>query len=104
MSIIIGNTLVILSTAIALAFMITYHFKAYWWRSSDGRHVFAFMGVITAVLLLSSGRIVLGNPSWYVWLRVAVFAGIPIVLAWHLVILLGAQSRRKIRTKGGDHQ
>jgi hypothetical protein len=59
--------------------------------------VFAFMAVIAAVLTSASLRIVFGDPEWYTWVRVIVFAGVPVVLIWRLAILLSAQTRRRIR-------
>lgn len=97
MSHLIGNALVVLSALISVVFMTVYHLRAYWWRTGDGRHVFAFMGVIAAVLTTAAVRILLGDPEWYTWLRVVVFAGVPVVLLWRLGILLSAQTRRRIR-------
>lgn len=98
MSDLIGSTLVVLSATIALTFMVVYHLKAHWWRTNDGRHVFTFMGVITTVLLLTTAQILVGDAAWFEWLRVAAFAGVPVVLTWRLGILIQAQSRRTIRT------
>lgn len=94
----IGNALVISSAIVSLVFIFAYHQRAYWWRTGDGRHVFTFMAVIAAVLTSASLRIIFGDPEWYTWVRVIVFAGVPVVLVWRLSILLSAQSRRRIRS------
>jgi hypothetical protein len=97
MSHLVGNALVVVSALISLTFIIVYHLRAYWWRTSDGRHVFTFMAVIAAVLTSAAMRVLLGDPEWYTWLRVVVFSGVPVVLAWRLAILLSTQTRRRIR-------
>lgn len=93
----ITEFLVGLSAAIGCVFMITYQIKARWWRSHDGIHVFSFMGVITAVLVLATLRRCLDEPAWYGVASMIAFAGVPVVLLWRLHILLKAQSKRKMR-------
>lgn len=94
-----AEILVALSAAIGCIFMVTYQVKARWWRSHDGIHVFSFMGVMTAVLVLATLRRCLDEPAWYPVVSLIAFAGVPVVLLWRLRILLKAQSTRKIRPK-----
>lgn len=70
------------------------------WRSStEGRHLMSFMLVIAAVTGLAVVRAVavdaLGasDPAWFRGLRVAVFAGVPLVLGWRRRLLTTAQRR-----------
>lgn len=94
-----GNALLHLTTAEAWLFIVLYHLSAPWWRTEAGRHVMAFMGALAAVLTLSSLRLLTGPPAqpaavtWFTWLRIIVFATIPVVVGWRLWMLWRAQYR-----------
>lgn len=93
---VIGNTLVVLTTALAWLFVVLYHLAAPWWRSEAGRNLMSMMGVIAAVLSLSTVRIVAGagiDAPWFIWLRTAVFAATPVVIAWRTWMLWRVQYR-----------
>jgi hypothetical protein len=92
----IGNALIVLSAIEALAFVAMYSVVARWWRSEVGRNIMALMGVIAAVLVLSTIRIIFGDNSWFAWLRLGVFAGVPVVLARRLWLLWRVQVRDRL--------
>lgn len=98
-ALVIGNGLLHLSTVEAWLFIGMYHLSSPWWKSEAGRHVMTFMGVIAAVLTLSSVRVATGAPpsaepvTWVTWVRVLVFAGVPAVIGWRIAILWRAQFR-----------
>lgn len=91
-----GNAMVVLTALLAWAFCVIYHVKAPWWRSEIGRHVMTYSAVVAAVLTLSVVRM-LGGASletpWFQLVRLFVFAGVPVAIAWRIAILLRLQRR-----------
>lgn len=103
----VGNALVVVTAMLAWTFVVTYHVRARWWETETGRNVMAFMAVVAAVCTLAAIRIVAGaglDTPWYAWLRVAVFAPVPVVIAWRILLLVRAQAevRRRATTPTGD--
>jgi hypothetical protein len=94
--VLIGNALILVTTVLAWVFCILYHFLAPWWRSEMGRNVMVYGLVVAAVLSLSVVRFasdaVVETP-WFAVLRLAVFAGVPVVIAWRIAILIRVQLR-----------
>lgn len=91
----VGNGLVVVSAVLAALIIVVYHVTARWWESEAGRHIMAFTAAVAAVLGLASVRIVAGaglDTAWFVVLRVAVFASVPVVLAWRFGIVLRDQA------------
>jgi hypothetical protein len=77
---------------------VVYQITARWWEREDGRHVMSFMFVIAAVLVLSVIRVYVPGSAdllWFNVLRLVVFAFVPVVLGWRLVMLLRAQVFRR---------
>lgn len=99
-----SNTLIIVSAVEAAVFVVLYHWSARWWESDAGRHVMAFMAVIAGVLGLSVLRIFLGDSTPFRIVRLAVFAGVPVVLGQRLWLLRRAQrpARRGGRRRHDD--
>jgi len=96
---VVADFLVMLAAIEALTFTALYHLSTggAWARDSMGRHVMAFVAVDGAVLTLTVVRIVGGvsvETPWFNWLRLFVFAGVPWVLGWRLVILIKIWRRR----------
>jgi hypothetical protein len=88
----VGSVLIILAAAIGTASVVV-HARVPWWRSQMGRHLMAYMLVIALVLDLSVVRLIVGDSWWFALLRLLVFTGIPLVLAWRLWLQIKAQRR-----------
>lgn len=86
----VGDALVIISAAIATTSVVVHAtVKPRWWTSPVARHLMAYMAVVAAVLDLSAIRVIAGaglDTEWFVITRIAVFAGVPFVLAWRLTL------------------
>lgn len=82
----VGTVLVWLAAVPATASVVKHAFTP--WRDTPaGRHLMAYMGVIALVLILYAARTVVPeDTAWFAWLRLAVFAAVPVVLAWRLVL------------------
>ncbi|GIH91926.1 hypothetical protein Psi01_25560 [Planobispora siamensis] len=102
--VLIGNVLIYLSLAPALAFVAIYFLRVDWRRSEMSRHVMAFMAVITALLMVAAFRQVAGEATWFKVLRLVVFSALPYVLIQRLWLLIKAQgeARRERQREGGD--
>ncbi|WP_141703737.1 putative phage holin [Planobispora rosea] len=96
---VIGNALIFLSLAPALAFVVLYHLRVDWRATEMSRHVMAFMVVITSLLLVAVFRQLGGEETWFKVLRLVVFAGLPYVLFQRLRLLLKAQAERRQERK-----
>lgn len=91
--VLVTNTMVILTTALAVGCIAFYLFSAHgmWWRTEMGRHLAAWMTSFALVLLVSSVRIVAGaslDTPWFGALRIIAFATTPIVFGWRLNIMI----------------
>jgi len=87
-----GNVLIILSAVITSA-SVAMHTRVPWWRSEMGRHLMAYMAVMAAVLDLSTIKILFGDTAGFALLRLIVFIGVPLVMAWRLWLQIKAQRR-----------
>jgi hypothetical protein len=64
----------------------------------------SFMAAIASVLSLAGARLLAvdvfhtPDPPWFFWARVVVFATVPAVLAWRLVMILLAWREKRRRT------
>lgn len=92
-----GNTLVVLSAALCWVFVVAYHrlTGGAWRRSEAGRHLMATKAVLGVVLTLAVVRLFGVEAAWFDVLRTVVFAGVPVVFAWRIAILVRAQFREK---------
>jgi hypothetical protein len=100
----VGNVLLLLSALLATGFVVLYLFVARWWASEAGRHLMAFNTVIAAVLWLSVIRVFVPGSAelaWFAWLRVGVFAFVPVVLGWRLWMLVRVQILDRRRERRG---
>jgi len=109
----IGNVELVATFVLALAFVVTYAITVRWWVGRAGRNVMALMAVIVAVVGLSIVRIFWTNsasctctsaPAWFIWLRVSVFALVPIVIGWRLYLLVHVQFIEPRRTRVADDE
>lgn len=96
-----GSILAIVTVLMSLEWVIAYHrqTKGHWWGDPMGRYLMVFMAALTSVFALAATRFiavdVLGHkdPTWFQWLRLAVFTSIPVAIGWLRVLLARAQGR-----------
>lgn len=89
----VGNVLLYTSTVIAAVSVIVYHGLSggRWAHSQEGRHVMAYMASIALILTTWMIGVVFEVPHWFDTVRLCVFATLPIVLTWRLVLIVRAQ-------------
>ncbi len=87
---VIGNVLLTVAAIVATASVVV-HARVPWRDSQMGRHLMAYMGVIALVLDLGVVRLIIGDYPAFSVIRLVVFVGVPIVMAWRLVLQLQAQ-------------
>lgn len=90
----ISDVLLISSALLANLFVVLYHLLTPWWRTDVGRNLQVFMIITAALLDLSAIRLA-GDASldtgWFVWIRLGVFACLPVVIGWRIWILIRLQ-------------
>lgn len=91
----LGTVLILSSALLATACVVAQGLLARWWRTSAGRHTFAFMGVFALCLDLWALRIVVPDGSWFLAARLAAFTFVPVVLAWRLDIIIRTWQRER---------
>jgi hypothetical protein len=101
----IGTVLVWVSTVEAVGFVVLYHMVAPWWRTSVGRSVMGLLSVIAVILLLSGIRMALGGDTLvFAWIRLVVFAGLPVVIAQRTLLLIRLQLHtRRAEQEDNEH-
>ena len=87
-----GNGLIMLAAVIGTVSVIL-HLRVPWWRSEMGVHLLCYMAVMAAVLDLSTIKILFGDTAGFALLRLIVFIGVPLVMAWRLWLQIKAQRR-----------
>lgn len=96
----LANTLIYVTAAVVLLFVLGYGLFAPWWRSPMGRNVMAMS--ITHLMIFS---LITANMIWGVsWVgrplvRVVIYGSICSVFAWRGVILLKEQIFARARAK-----
>ncbi len=98
-----GTVLILASAALATACVIAQGVLARWWVTAAGRHTFVFQGVFALCLDLWALRLIVPEGDWFVFARLVAFSGVPVVLAWRLLVIVRTWrgSRRK-RAEGGE--
>ncbi|MEV0830909.1 MULTISPECIES: hypothetical protein [Streptosporangiaceae] len=95
-----GSALVVASALLAVACVVAQALLARWWQTPSGRHVFVFQGVLAACLSLWAARLFFPDGDWWQFARLVAFAGVPVVLAWRLQIIIRTwRSKRHERAK-----
>jgi hypothetical protein len=99
----VGNILFILAAIPAVLSVVVFA-RVPWWRSGTGRHLMSYMAVVAAVMLLGCVRLAIGRNEFFEALRTAVFAGVPVVMWWRLVLLVKEQrlTRSEGQNAGGE--
>ncbi|AQZ67647.1 unnamed protein product [[Actinomadura] parvosata subsp. kistnae] len=95
----LGNVLLILTALLADACVVAQALLARWWQTPAGRHVMAFQAVLAAMASLWALRVWLPDETWLLTARFVAFAGLPVVLAWRLAIII-----RTWRAKRREHR
>jgi hypothetical protein len=96
----LGNFLFVLAAIPAVLSVLVY-MRVPWWRSGTGQHLMSYMAVIAAVMLLGCVRLIIGRNEFFEALRTTVFAGVPVVMWWRLILLIQEQ-RGDRRSRSGD--
>ncbi len=99
----VGNAALVSTFLLCLAFVLIYAATSRWWQYEAGRNMMALMAALAAVTGLGTLRLVyLGGGEAFLWLRVAVFAFVPAVLAWRLWMLIRIQILRPDEKEDDD--
>lgn len=93
----IGSALIVVSALLAIACVVVHQVLARWWESPYGRHVFAFEAVLAICLTLWAARLFAPDGNWFFIPRLIAFAGVPVVLAWRLAIIVRAWREERHR-------
>ena len=94
----------------AVAFVWLYHRRSggAWRHDRMGRHVMAFVAAFAAVFSLITANMIVTRifgvvtPAWYLWLYLAAFAAVPVVLWWRLVELVRVTRRERRAERVSD--
>lgn len=97
----IGNVLIIYTFVASIGFCVAYHFMARWWETSFGMSLMIYQISMSAVLGLSTLRLITDNGEGWAMIRLLVFIGVPVALTWRLAVLIKLQ-RDKRRERRGD--
>lgn len=90
----LGYGLIVLSTLAAVSSVVL-HLTTPWTKTTMGRHLMAYSGVIAAVLTTWTLGILFQIPPWFDYLRFAVFACVPVVLWWRVGLQWSALRTRR---------
>lgn len=94
----VGQAFVVVSALLAIAGLVVYQALSRWWESPYGRHFFSFQAVLAACLSLWASRLFFPDGDWFQVARLVAFAGVPVVLAWRIVVIIRAwREERSIR-------
>lgn len=98
----ISDALIIWTFLASAGFVILYHVTAKWWGNAFGKSLMTYQIAMTMVLGLSIVRIILGGTEHpiFMYLRLAVFAVVPLALTWRIVVLVRLQRKEKGRDDG----
>lgn len=94
----VGNGLLYVTTALAVACIVYYHLSTEGaWRDSEvGWHLMVWMASFALVLFLTVLRITFGatfDTPWFATLRLVAFATTPAVFVWRLRIMVRVRRR-----------
>src|SRR5947207_4424567 len=98
----IGDVALVSTFLLCLAFVLVYAITSRWWQYEAGRNMMAFMAALAAVTGLATLRLVYPGGEVFLWLRVAVFAFVPALVAWRLWMLIRIQILRPDEKEDDD--
>lgn len=106
----LGSGLILLCAVELLLCVVFYGGWFRWWTSSEGWHLFAFMGVFAVALGLWAGLLLSSGTAWTPmpagpreWMRVLLPAAIAVVVADRLRLLVKGKREEIRRRKGNGH-
>ncbi|WP_066373998.1 putative phage holin [Herbidospora mongoliensis] len=88
-----GSVMIVVVAVLANACTLVYGLGFRWWTSGYGRHLLAYMATVAVIIDVWMARLLIGEWSWWPYLRLATFALLPVVLGWLLAIILRALPR-----------
>ncbi|MCK2219686.1 hypothetical protein MF672_038710 [Actinomadura sp. ATCC 31491] len=91
----VGSILITISALLALAAVVAHQMLARWWRTPAGRHAFSFEAVLALSLTLWAVRLAVPEGDWFLAVRLAAFALVPVVLAWRLIVIVQTWRRNR---------
>ncbi|MER7500431.1 hypothetical protein AB0L05_27615 [Nonomuraea pusilla] len=96
---VVGSVLIAISAVLAVAAVVLHHVLADWRRTEAGRHAWTFEAVLALSLTLWAVRLAVPEGDWFVLVRLAAFALVPVVLAWRIriIVQIWRRSRRDRR-------
>ena len=83
----------------AVAFVVVYHRRAYWWETAVGVNIMLLAGFIAALHIVGFLNVLLGRPDWMRWVLWAFYLGIGTTLWWRLGLLIKAQREAHAQAK-----
>lgn len=96
----LGTVLILMSAGLSTSCVAAHALLARWWETHAGRHAFTFQAVLAAVLDLWALRLVIPDTGWFVLARVLAFVGVPVVIAWRLVIIVRVWHSARTQRRG----
>lgn len=97
----VGSILIAISALLAVAVVVIHQLLARWERTAAGRHAFVFEAVLALSLTLWGLRLALPEGDWFLAVRLAAFALVPVVLAWRLIVIVQTWRRTRRQRRGG---
>lgn len=95
----VGSLLIGLTTVLAITAVALHQLLARWWETEAGRHAFTFEAVLALSLTLWTLRLVVPVGDWFLVVRLAAFALLPVALAWRIRIIVQTWRRNRRRRK-----
>jgi ABC-type multidrug transport system permease subunit len=80
-----------ISAAIAVLTIVLYQIVADWWKTVEGRHVMSYMACLAVLLCFSVYESYVIPPKWFLWVHLALFTTLPMVLGWRFWLLVQYQ-------------
>lgn len=97
---VVGSVLIAISAVLAVAAVVLHQLLADWRKTEAGRHAFTFEVALALSLTLWVLRLAVPAGDWFLLVRLAAFALVPVVLAWRIRIIV--QIWRSNRRKRGE--
>lgn len=94
-----GSILIAVSAVLSVTAVVLHQLLARWWRTEAGRHTFTYEAVLALSLTLWAIRLAVPEGDWFLLVRLAAFALVPVALAWRIriIVQMWRRSRRERR-------